>query len=300
MMMNVNDAIFRENDAAMKFLMENGIILQTSVCEKCGDISKLIAINEDSGCIAHRCKRKGCQARKSLFTSKIPLFKVLQIIYFLLIDVNYRQLYLFFGIADSTISRIKKNLLRVYNMYLNVKPRVVLGGIGQIVEVDESVISRRGIIRSPTSHDDAVLDTIWILGAVNRNEPQDFILKRIPDRTIPSILSVLEGHILVCSNLHSDGHPSYPAVARALNVNHLTVNHSRGFRAEDGTHTNGIEGFWAHMKNSMRKEHGVNRELIDDWITQYTFKRRYIMKCERNEFFGIFCEVLKFYFQLND
>jgi len=36
------------------------------------------------------------------------------------------------------------------------------------------------------------------------------------------------------------------------------------------TQTNYIEGFWSHLKSTMRKENGVQRNFIDNWIAQYT------------------------------
>ncbi|KKO73759.1 hypothetical protein AAJ76_2480001203 [Vairimorpha ceranae] len=32
------------------------------------------------------------------------------------------------------------------------------------------------------------------------------------------------------------------------------INHTEGFRSEDGSHTNNIEGFWGHMKGTIRKK----------------------------------------------
>jgi hypothetical protein len=46
----------------------------------------------------------------------------------------------------------------------------------------------------------------------------------------------------------------------------------------------------------MRKQHGVRRENIEDWINQYTFQRRYLMKIAREEFAERFVEVLRIYF----
>lgn len=65
---------------------------------------------------------------------------------------------------------------------------------------------------------------------------------------------VFEPVVSVGSILHSDGYPSYLAVADNLNLAHHVVNHSRGFVSVDGTHTNNIEGFGAHLKSSIRKE----------------------------------------------
>jgi len=52
----------------------------------------------------------------------------------------------FFFFSDATIAKYKSLLFVCYNEYLEVNP-VLLGGAGIIVAVDESVLSRRGIIR---------------------------------------------------------------------------------------------------------------------------------------------------------
>jgi hypothetical protein len=169
--------------------------------------------------------------------------------------------------------------------------------LGVIIEVDETVLSRRGIIREPTNTDDETPSTVWIVGAVDHTDQKNFFVKRVENRTINTLSRVLESEVCVGSKLYSDGYPSYPAVAHNLNLIHNVVNHSRGFVAPDGTHTNNIEGFWAHLKNSMRKEHGVKRCNIDNWLVIYTFRRRYIMHCSREELSQIFVELLQYFFR---
>ena len=45
------------------------------------------------------------------------------------------------------------------------------------------------------------------------------------------------------SVLYADECSSYPSTAFALGVEHRWVNHCVGFRGDNGTHTNTIEGF---------------------------------------------------------
>ncbi|KAI5154466.1 hypothetical protein ENBRE01_3388 [Enteropsectra breve] len=62
-------------------------------------------------------------------------------------------------VSKETISKARQLLRQVFNIYLNRRP-VILGGINNDVQCDETVLSRRGIIRSPTSTDDNRLDTV--------------------------------------------------------------------------------------------------------------------------------------------
>jgi hypothetical protein len=58
----------------------------------------------------------------------------------------------------------------------------------------------------------------------------------------------LEGVICVGSWFYTDVYGSYLQFARNLGLRHKVVNHSLGFVTQDGIHTNGIEGFWASVK----------------------------------------------------
>jgi hypothetical protein len=179
---------------------------------------------------------------------------------------------------------------------MNRRPTLI-GGLGVVVECDETVLSRRGIIREPTTTDDTTRGTVWIVGVIDHTRERNFFVKRIENRQIMTLSESLESVIFVGSRLFTDGHPSYPGVASNLSLVHSVVNHNRGFVASDGTHTNNIEGFWSHLKSSMRKENGVQREKIDDWLNFYTFRRRYLMHCNREEFAEIYIEILKYYFE---
>lgn len=95
----------------------------------------------------------------------------------------------------------------------------------------------------------------------------------------------------------TDGHLSYPATTTNLVLYHDVVNHTEGFCESDETHTKNIERFWAHMKSSMRKEHGVKRSSIDEWPIQYTLKRRYLMNKKREIFLkliSVYCDYFLF------
>ncbi|MGL6132098.1 MAG: IS1595 family transposase, partial [Fusobacteriaceae bacterium] len=196
-----------------------------------------------------RCLAKGCQHREHFFETKLSMDTYIHIVYLLICDINYRQLYLFYGISNSTISRIKKHLHMCFKTYLE-RRTIFLGGNNCKMEVDETVLSRKGIIREPTSTDDSRTDTVWILGLVDPNQPRNFFVKRIANRQASSLTIAIDGSISIGSVLTSDGYPSYPYVARSLGIEHRVVNYSRNFVADDGTHTNNIESFWAHLKKS--------------------------------------------------
>jgi transposase-like protein len=80
-------------------------------------------------------------------------------------------------------------------------------------------------------------------------------------------------------------------VAENLCLNHIVVNHSEGFTNAQGEHTNNIENFWSCMKSEVYKQHGVQREKIDVWLDEFSFRRKFLngnSKTEKIECFHLF------------
>ncbi|KCZ78061.1 hypothetical protein H311_00919 [Anncaliia algerae PRA109] len=111
---------------------------------------------------------------------------------------------------------------------------------------------------------------------------RNFFLKRIPDRTIATITRALEEKVLINSIFTTDGHLSYPRVAENLHLHHNVVNHG--------------EGFWSYMKLEMRRQGGVMRRNNDEWIEDFSFRRKYLKNYESNRVRNIYIEILKILF----
>ncbi|KCZ80474.1 hypothetical protein H312_02111, partial [Anncaliia algerae PRA339] len=107
---------------------------------------------------------------------------------------------------------------------------------------------------------------------------------------------VLEGRLRVNSIFFTEGYPSYPTVAENLSLQHHIVNHNEGFVNEDGIHSNNIEGFWSYLKLEMRRQGGVLRNNIDEWLVDFTFRKRYLKNYDFNTVKNIYIEILKIIF----
>lgn len=298
MTFDINSTIFTKIHDLLNFLVDNQVIPQTKQCNinNCTGEQLLIVYNDrNTEALMYRCNKSTCRKKRALLSTNLKITKYLHLMYLLLIGCSYKQLSWAYGVSNATTIKIKSKLRSLYRLYIDDRP-IILGGQEIIIEVDETVISRRGLIISPTSTSDTRTDTVWILGAIENTPSRNFFLKRIPDRTIESMTAAFNGILREGSVLYSDGHRSYPQVARNLNLQHSIVNHSVGFVAPDGTHTNNMEGFWAHLKSSMRKEHGVGREMIDLWLAEYTFKRRYVVNATRVEICNLYIDLLKYFF----
>ncbi|KAG0422152.1 hypothetical protein DMUE_6233 [Dictyocoela muelleri] len=266
-------------------------------CETCESLMKICSYEQNESIrLCYRCVKRGCQKRKSVYRTNIGLDKFITAIYLLMSNSSYWQLRIWLGISDPSINIIKNKLRTAYGRYIDENP-IFLGGLGVSLQVDETVLSRRGKITNPTSCSDDYADTIWILGVVEPNNAKNFYLKRLENRKAITITESLEGIVRVGSILCSDGYPSYPTVAVNLHLHHRVVNHSTGFVNDEGYHTNNIESFWSHLKSTMIKENGVKRENIDNWLKEYTFKRRYLVNSTKAEFEILFIQILRILFE---
>lgn len=298
MYISLQSNIFHSFDDLLEFILDHEILPNEKICERCGYTTRLVVYRQGrSQRLIFRCKARICQAKRPIFRTALPLTSYVHLVYLLLSDASYRQLNWWYGFANTTISSCKQKLREIYKKYVDDRP-VYLGGPGLVVEVDETVLSRRGVIRSPTSTSDTTADTVWIVGAIDNTPSKNFFLKRVENRKVNTLTNVLDGVIRVGSLLYTDGYPSYPRVADNLTLEHHVVNHSEGFIAHDGTHTNNQEGFWSHLKGLMRKENGVQRSNIDTWLDEYIFKRRYFLNATKEEFSRGFIDILKYL--LND
>ena len=84
------------------FLLNFGIIAAFILCDSCGNECIMPSLNEGNNEIVYKCK-KSIAKKSSLFRSTVPLTKIVHLIYFLLLDINYNKLSHFYFIADSTI-----------------------------------------------------------------------------------------------------------------------------------------------------------------------------------------------------
>ncbi|WUR02938.1 DDE-TNP-IS1595 domain-containing protein [Vairimorpha necatrix] len=284
--------LFYNVDTCLEALIDLEVLKEQKSCSKCGCNMRLGPVKEEIVTrVAYRCSNYKCSARLVVNKGcKVPLHTFCDLVFGILCRYSYFQLMARLGVSTATISAVKSSLRKIYKDLL--KNRIIIGGPGQVVQVDESVICRRGKIRSPTSSDDFIRDTVWILGIIDAQNPSNFYITRVENRTIECLTAALEGRICVGSVLHSDGHPSYPGVAENLCLSHQVVNHSIGFLSPDGIHTNNIENVWSQLKSEMTKEHGVKRSEIDTWLDEFMYRKFMLREDDMGDFYKGFVDLL--------
>lgn len=125
---------------------------------------------------------------------------------------------------------------------------VQIGGIGEIVEADETYIG--GEARGKGSG--YKKNKTVVFGMVERGG--DVVTEVVPSRAGRVLLPHVAKHVKPGSEIHTDELPAYGHLV-IHGYNHRRVNHSAGEYVRQGVGVNAIEGFWAQLKRSIAGTH---------------------------------------------
>ncbi|KAI5152230.1 hypothetical protein ENBRE01_2671 [Enteropsectra breve] len=275
--------MFLSPAAALDELLVREIIVEGILCDLCNCQMKIVQDERITKSIKYRCLNTSCRHSLSLISSNLKLNVLFYLFYSIFVAPSYTEIKRFIRVKDTTILRAKKQIRESYKIYNDRYPFLFIG-LNCIVECDETVLSRRGIIVNPTTTEDSVRDTVWILECIDNFPARNFYIKRIANRQVNTLYEALRDKRNVFSSLYTDRYPSYPQVAERLRLNHRVVSHSHRFTTEYGIHTNNIKGFWSHLQAKMRSQHCVQRRIIEEYI----FERRFLHNTHFDEFNELF------------
>ncbi|XP_022160096.1 uncharacterized protein LOC111026349 [Myzus persicae] len=147
--------------------------------------------------------------------------------------------------------------------------KVMIGGHGHTVEIDESKFGKRKYHRGHR------VEGQWVFGGYERETGNCFMVP-VENRTAETLLKIIKDWVKPGTTIISDCWKAYNTLNNEGYV-HLTVNHRLHFKdPETGVHSNTIEGSWKHAKASLsqycrKKEfyagylaNGINDNEYDD------------------------------------
>lgn len=162
-----------------------------------------------------------------------------------------------------------------------------IGGVGHVVEIDESLIGKRKYNRGRAKVGQ------WILGMIDRTTG-DYRLELCPDnkRRAEDLIPLIEKHVIEGTEVHTDEWKAYGSLKDKYV--HKTVNHSEHFvDPESGAHTQTIEGSWKNLKYELIRR-GFDRENLAMHLCEYLWHR----ECKREQldpFDKLWKDVVKVY-----
>jgi len=146
-----------------------------------------------------------------------------------------------------------------------------LGGFGKTVEIDETFIG--GYKKGGQGGAGKTI----VLGMLE--EDGEIITRIIPNRRTKSVLTPVADNVLKGSEIHTDELPAYDMLKDIqMNYVHKAVNHSKKqYVGIEGETTNSIEGFFMHLKRTIKGTHiWVSRKHLSKYTgeAEFMYNRR--------------------------
>ena len=100
----------------------------------------------------------------------------------------------------------------------------------------------------------------------------DVMANVVPNVRKKTLQPIIKENVVKDSTVHTDELKSYSGLSKA-GFEHETVNHGAGQYVDGDSHVNGIEGFWARLKLSIRGTHvHVSRKHLQTYVKEFEYR----------------------------
>jgi len=244
------------------------------VCPHCGSVgtaSPLEGVKDKKGrvrvglwkCYAKECRMQFTVRVKTVFESAhIPLPKMLQAVYLLSASkkgCSSHQLHRTLGITYKSAWFLTHRIREA----MRDGKLAPMGGLGGIVEVDETVIGRQaGVprrmrLKGGSQFRNTVLTLVQRGGAARSFH--------VEGTTLGTLVPIIRANIRRESNLMTDAAPWYKGVGQEF-ASHGSVHHESEEYVRDQIHTNTVEGYYSIFKRGMK---GVYQHCSEKHLHRY-------------------------------
>jgi transposase-like protein len=270
--------LIREEDTLLLWLREKSLLEDFSgPCDRC-DTGYLVLRKDRSYSkdgYVWMCKRRDCYRKISIRegswfkNSHLTIPTILKLTYYWSYKLpnDYVKFQLGIG-SDNTLVDWYNFAREVCVAIITEKDSELIGGQGEIVEIDESKFGKRKYHRGRR------VDGAWVFGGVERDSGRCFF-EVVGDRSADTLIPIIQKYIKPGTTIISDCWKAYSSLS-SLNYKHYTVNHSKEFvNQSTGAHTNTIESTWHSLKLSIPKT-GTQKSMYDGYFFEFVVRRKYL------------------------
>ena len=238
---------FPDDEACLERIMTERYGGTELDCPKCGVYSKFYRMTRERAYVCQNCKHQlHPTAETFMHRTHLPLHKWF---YAMLLFSTSRH-----GVAAKELERqldvpyktAWRMAHQIRKYMASVDGERPLGGSGGDVEADETYVGGRttGGKRGRGAPNKTV-----VFGMLERDG--DVMATVVPNFRKKTLQSIIKENVVEGSTVHTDELKSYGGLSKA-GFEHETVNHGAGEYVDGNCHVNGIEGFWARLKLSIR------------------------------------------------
>ncbi len=144
------------------------------------------------------------------------------------------------------------------------------GPLSGHVEIDETLIG--GKKKNPTGRRGPNLENKTVVFGMLERDGGLVRAGPVKDAKQTTLEPIIRSNVIRGSRISTDEHGAY-ADLRSSGYKHHTVTHSRKEYVRGDTHVNGIEGYWSHLKRSIRGTNiGVSEKHLWKYVSEFSFR----------------------------
>ncbi len=139
--------------------------------------------------------------------------------------------------------------------------------LGGTVEADETYVGGK---KSGGKRGRGAPGKTVVFGMLERGG--DVMMKVVPNVRKKTLQPIIKANVEAGSTIHTDELKSYGGLSKA-GYEHETVNHGAGEYVDGECHVNGMEGFWARLKLSIRGTHvHVSGKHLQKYVKEFEYR----------------------------
>ena len=234
-------------------------------CEKCGKVGKFYRLNKEP---AYSCPRCGHHIHPMVGTPFEKTHTSLQKWFYAMYlftttrhGVAAKELQRQLGVTYKTAWRMGHEIRKFMAKADGEWP------LDGAVEADETYIGGRttGGKRGRGAPNKTI-----VFGMLERDG--DVMATVVPNVRKKTLQPIIKENVVKGSTVHTDELKSYSGLSKA-GFEHETVNHGAGEYVDGDCHVNGIEGFWARLKLSIRGTHvHVSKKHLQKYVKEFEYR----------------------------
>ena len=260
---------FPDDESCVRYLMVTRYGGTEIDCPICGVFSKFYRMTRERAYVCQHCKY---QLHPTVGTimhrSHLPLHKWFYAMHLFSVSRHgvaakelERQLDVSYPTAWRMGHLIRKHMAETDGEW-------PLGGSGGgDIEADETYIGGRttGGKRGRGAPNKTV-----VFGMLERDG--DVMANVVPNVRKKTLQPIIEENVVAGCTVHTDELKSYSGLSK-VGFEHETVNHGTGEYVDGDCHVNGIEGFWARLKLSIRGTHvHVSAKHLQNYVKEFEYR----------------------------
>jgi hypothetical protein len=263
------------NQASIIGIMRNeGLLAECIKCDKCNE-NMHEGKRDGSDGVRWLCKKRNCRRSKSIrensffANTKLTLYNCMLLLHLWSNEFTEKLILNQFSFATQTVvdwANYCRELCVIYFDNQNDK----IGGVGTIVELDETVIVKRKYDRG------RVLKEGWLFGGIERTTDGSFkcFMRVVYNRSENHLVHIIQSHVYPGTHIITDGWAAYRNLEK-FGYKHSVVVHETNFVSPENTiiNTQKIESTWCSLKRFIRSRGTHKGDYYVDYIYEWIFRR---------------------------